>query len=600
MATSHKNRTRKTATIPEQEGFSRAIGVAEGGVPTCSSFVLAHKFNLADFRGDVTGGKTSMFLYPAHGDRNSIEWETSRAKAKRATTFVWIGGSQLRPAFQPCFPYPTARLFVDGVERLTFPVGTVATFGNLGFKVEKDDVMLTFEPRRTPSLVEQPHRTWQPHGFSGFYRLTVPGRLLRKGKPLKLRVELPKHLPEFETFYYVSPRRDALKADVATLREEVRQLQLDMVQLRQSHEMLYAQVYPQLFPKRIQGELVIAHQDPTRHYHPSSVTVMRDGEVVITAREAVDHLDPGGRMILVRSKDGGRTWGPKEVMYDLGNSDHRSAPITELANGDWVSLDYRFGCGYKHRVFEPNGVNSPTLWGVWSADRGKSWQFTKDPLCVPDAHPYAENERHPIQLPGGRVLAAVNYLEWGPGRRIETWEHTWIAVFRSDDNGRSWQLHAKVPHNPWIIGECSMVRAPSGKIILIARSEAWSGKDWTKKGMLYQSVSRDDGQSWSELKPTALSSMSSPGHLLQLQDGRILCTHASRSYPGSVYATVSHYEGETWDTAHTRVIANDIVNDDSCYPNSGQLADGTIITTWYANLFGKFFLPAFRWSPDAL
>ena len=97
-----------------------------------------------------------------------------------------------------------------------------------------------------------------------------------------------------------------------------------------------------------------------------------------------------------------------------------------------------------------------------------------------------------------------------------------------------------------------------------------------------------------------MSSMSSPGHLLRLQDGRILCTHASRNYPGSVYATVSRDEGETWDTAHTKIITNDIKNYDSCYPNSGQLPDGTIVTVWYANLFGKFFIPALRWRPEDL
>jgi len=364
MASKRKRTALKPEAIREQEGFARAIGLSKDGVPACSSFFSAHKYSLVDFRGDVTGSKTRMFQYPAHRDRNYVEWNTSPARANRTTTFVWIGGSQLRPAFRPCFPYPKATLFVDGVERLKFPIGTIATFGNLGFTAAKDDFVLVFEPRRFQSLVEQPHRTWAPHGVSGFYRLTVPGKFLRKGKPLRLRVELPPRRPEFETFFYVSPRQDTLKLDLASLRQEVTQLQADLVQLRQSHEMLYAQNYPQLFPKRIQGRLVIAHQDDTKHYHPASVTVMRDGEIVITAREATDHLATDGRMMLVRSKDSGHTWGPKEIMYDLGHADHRSGPITELPNGDWVTLDYRFGCGYKDGVYDANGVNAPTLWGA--------------------------------------------------------------------------------------------------------------------------------------------------------------------------------------------------------------------------------------------
>jgi len=348
-----------------------------------------------------------------------------------------------------------------------------------------------------------------------------------------------------------------------------------------------------LFPKRVKGELVVAHQDDTRHLHPAQVTVMRDGEIVITAREASDHLAPDGRIILVRSTDGGRTWSPKQVMYDLGNVDHRSAPITELANGDWVTLDYRAGCGYTPEgIYDPNVMTGPTLWPVWSTDRGRTWQFAEDPVTVPGALPMVEIERHMIQLPGGRLLIGGNYVELGPDGKVASWDHTWIAVFRSDDNGRNWQVHGKLPFHPAVIGEPTMLRTKNGRLLMLVRSEAWRGADWRQRGMLYQSASTDDGQTWSEFQPTAMSSMSSPGHLRQLADGRILCTHASRNYPGSVYATVSDDEGQSWDTARTRILANDIINYDSCYPNSGQLADGTVVTVWYANRFGRFYVTA--------
>ena len=119
-------------------------------------------------------------------------------------------------------------------------------------------------------------------------------------------------------------------------------------------------------------------------------------------------------------------------------------------------------------------------------------------------------------------------------------------------------------------------------------------------GSLLQSVSLDDGKTWSELREVGMSSMNTPAHLLQLQDGRVLCTHASRTYPGSVYVTLSRDEGETWDTENTRIITNDLANFDSTYPTSGQLADGTLLTTWYANLFGKFYVAVKRYRPESL
>ena len=37
---------------------------------------------------------------------------------------------------------------------------------------------------------------------------------------------------------------------------------------------------------------------------------------------------------------------------------------------------------------------------------------------------------------------------------------------------------------------------------------------------------------------------------------------------------------------------------DACCPNSGQLADGTVLTTWYSNLFGKFYIALLRYRPE--
>jgi hypothetical protein len=115
-----------------------------------------------------------------------------------------------------------------------------------------------------------------------------------------------------------------------------------------------------------------------------------------------------------------------------------------------------------------------------------------------------------------------------------------------------------------------------------------------------QSVSHDGGKTWSELSDAGMSSMNTPAHLLQLQGGRILCTHASRAYPGSIYVTISRDEGQTWDTKATRIITHDLANTDSTYPTTAQLSDGTLLTAWHSSLFGKFFVAVKRYRPADL
>jgi hypothetical protein len=571
----------------EQEGFARALGVGEKMVARCSSIQFSHNVSLADFRGALPGRTGPQAM------RNDVEWETSPAEAQETTVFTWIAGSQVRPV-RPIFPYVTATLYVDGEAALKFPLGYAQSY-----EIREQDYVLRFEPRRFASTTEDFHRAFFPQGVSGFYRLEVPENKLTAGRPLTLRVELDPLHGNYNVVYYVSPRNDALHVDVATLRDEVAQLQADLVQLTKSHEMLYAQMYPELFPDRLQGKRSIIHQDETRHYHPATVTVMSDGEIVMSMREATDHLYPDGRLVLFRSRDNGETWSEKQVAYDLGRSDHRAGPIFELPNGEWLTTDYRYGAGYNSEgTMGYNG--EPTLWSAWSQDKGKTWTFSDKPLTVPGApSQYSEVERHMIQLPSGRLLVAANYHNRArEDGRPDSSKGYGLVVYRSDDLGRSWEVHGRLQHSH-LDGEPTLLRTRSGKILLLART-ARQGYEWIRKGSLLQSESHDDGETWSELQPTAMSSVSCPAHLLQLQDGRILCSHGARIYPGSIYVTVSRDEGETWDTERTRIVANDLPNWDSCYPTSGQMADGTIITVWYGNLFGKFFAAAMRYRPEDL
>ncbi len=584
----------------ELEGFDRAPGLAEGEELICGTVFGASGVRPGDFRGPTpSAAEPERISDSAYCGRRAVEWETAQVESSADTVFTWIGGSQVRP-MRPVFPYVTATLSVNGVARLQFPLGYVSAYGG-SYTTELDGFALGFEPRRLVPLVESPHRFWDSHGVSGFYRLLVPAAYVKAGERLRLRVELDEPPADTASFFYVSARRDALRLDLATLRDEVAQLQSDLVQLRLSHQMLYAHVYPELFPKQVRGERILVHQDELLHYHPAQLTVLRSGDVVITAREATDHLSIDGRIVAFRSKDGGKSWGPREHLFDLGRSDHRGSPIFELPDGEWLTTDYRSRGEYNARdVFDIPAMTQPTLWCGWSADQGKTWRFSDAPLTVPGMHPYAEVERHMIRLPSGRLLVAANYMplaEDGVHPKPHAYQ---IAVFCSDDNGRHWRVLAQAPDHPFIVGECTLLLTRGGRLLMLGRSQPANGTSYIERGAVLQSVSLDEGKTWSPFEPTVMSSMASPAHLLQLADGRILCTHASRFYPGSIYATVSRDEGRTWDTSNTRIVAMDLQNVDSCYPNSGQLSDGTILTTWYSNLFAKFYIAVLRYRPEDL
>jgi hypothetical protein len=92
-----------------------------------------------------------------------------------------------------------------------------------------------------------------------------------------------------------------------------------------------------------------------------------------------------------------------------------------------------------------------------------------------------------------------------------------------------------------------------------------------------------------------------PADLIQLADGRILCTYGTRpgrhADPGGIRATFSSDNGETWQIDKEVQIRRDFLNLDIGYPESLQLADGRILTVYYFNLFGRFFLGGTFWKP---
>jgi hypothetical protein len=551
------------------------------------------------------GGHDSRgpFKIPPSRDRRHIEWETTPAESAERTVFTFMGGSRVWPAMLPAYPYIYASLTIDGGEPLRFPIGRPEHF-----RVEREGLVLEFEPRQFHSLAENYHRFFDPAGTAGFFRLHLDGKRLTQGRPVKLRVDLDGAYEGMEVSFHVVPRNDCLKMDLRILRDEVAILQRELVTFKRAHEMLTAQVYPELFPDRIRGERVIVTQDPIKHLHPANVTAMADGELVVTMREGTDHLAREGRMMLVRSKDGGRTWGNREVMFDLGKQDHRASPIVELPNGEWVTTDYR--AGVTGGVYDDRDIVKgletlvgASLFPAWSTDRGRSWTMGKEPLVVPGSpSKFFEIERHMIRLPSGRLIVAGGCMASSDYKFFDG-----VALFSSDDNGRSWSFLAKMPGDKRIDPEPSILRTKSGKIILLVRTLPGCRMpgdrvphDWSTSGCHLQTESLDEGKTWSPYRESGLSSIQTPPHLLQLQDGRILATHAARAYPGSIYVTTTSDEGRTWNTAGTKILANDFDNFDNSYPTTCQLKDGSLFTVWYGNLLGKFFIRGMRYRPEEL
>ncbi len=227
----------------------------------------------------------------------------------------------------------------------------------------------------------------------------------------------------------------------------------------------------------------------------------------------------GGRALLVRSTDEGRTWSRPETVIDT-EADDRHASILELTDGTllcsyfsyWGVADIEKEPAFAHRV-----------WTIRSFDGGKTWEQTPRGLPTPFA---GEETDGPMVLRrDGTVLLTVGGVPKGGGP-------TQAGIFLTGDRGETWKLLSvvKAAHS---LDEPHATELPDGRLVMIARPEGdicWSS---------------DGGRTWTE--PVSFGMRLFAPTLYVLRDGTLVCLHGSYA-PGcwGLRVIFSRDGGLTW------------------------------------------------------
>jgi len=346
------------------------------------------------------------------------------------------------------------------------------------------------------------------------------------------------------------------------------------------------------------------HRDPTMYYIAPSLTQLPNGDIIVGVREAHvrppgrrDHVDPTARGVTLRSRDSGRTFDEKVVVDDLTDqfSQTQSMLITPLRNGDLLATYFSWGiipvpAGIAleklhtgRNVLRNSNSQSPLKhfvpiaegsWTALSRDDGRTWTGRR-PIDFPNVPPVLV-QSPAVELPDGTLLVVGQDYSAGIGSARE-WTRAHSA--RSSDGGLTWKEHAVIAgEDGMTFREPSLVRLKSGRLLSMLRTQGSAGPN---EGYLYQCFSDDDGRNWS--KPERTPMWGWPAHVLELKDGRLLCSYGYRRAPLGVRATLSHDGGKTWDYANEMVIRDDGGAPDLGYPTSIQLADGRVLLAYYIN-----------------
>jgi sialidase-1 len=548
-----------------------------------------------DFRGMSRGYMTAGWWIPGQADRNYVSWKTAVVPEKADTKFVFVGATSPLPS--ELSRGPTAKISVNGKHAVAFTIGA-----NQNHTWSEGDFELKYTSKRVEFPYFGAHRELRElHGNSGLFELSVPASVLEAGKPATIKVELLPFKKWGNGWFMVKERRDTLTKTIESLEGEVESLRRDVAVLNQQTQMLATRQYSELTGTD-RFEHFVIHQDGYRHLHPADLIRLKSGELLIMAREGTEHISNDGDVIMLRSSDDGKTWTDKQTIAGIENLDEREGCGLQLSDGSilvgvfYNSLYDDDGVykGPKRKAVSErssDGRNDLGAYIIKSTDDGKTWSAPKyvDTTGMPFKNIEGPTDA-PIEMPDGSALMAViGYSINGDTK------NTGAVMLRSTDKGESWKYLATIAGDPGgKLGgffEPGIVRTKSGRIVAGLRSHGIDKAIWIAR-------SDDDGKTWSPPRMTEM--IGHPADLLQLRDGRLLCSYGVRTehaLPEGVRACFSHDDGSTWDTSSETQLRSDFRNWDIGYPESIELADGRLLTVYYGNLFGKYFLAGTYWKP---
>jgi sialidase-1 len=290
-------------------------------------------------------------------------------------------------------------------------------------------------------------------------------------------------------------------------------------------------------------------------------------------------------VVLKRSTDGGRTWGPLQVV-NRGNGDthDQPTPVVDTRTGR-ILLITNVNAGGS----TPSACPVPcdrTAFIQYSDDDGVTWSTARD-ITSQVKEPgwdwwFVTGPGHAIQLTEGphkgRLVVGLS-AESGDGTGHAVANEAGLAY--SDDGGATWHIGA-VDTIPYAADgtfsqmpqELNLTELPGGGIYAAAREQGG-----TDIGNRSYAVSSDGGRTWST-RFSAIPDLVTPmvqGSVLRLQgpagQGRMLFSSpANTDLRKTMMIRSSYDDGRTWENADQGTV---ISNDPSAYSDLVQLSDPT-------------------------
>ena len=217
----------------------------------------------------------------------------------------------------------------------------------------------------------------------------------------------------------------------------------------------------------------------------------------------------------VVSRDTGKTWSDPRPIYRVSGSETvESGPGIPSNSGRLVRtregvlilvwMDKRV-LNWDSAVGEPGLDAHGDVWSIRSFDEGKTWVDRQLVYTGIAAHPTINL----VETDDGNIVAAVQLYLRQPGRNV-------VQPHTSDDQGATWRARNIIDlgghgHHDGAF-EPTFVQLRDGRLWMLIRT------NWDR---FWEAYSEDSGRSWRLIRPSQITSSTSPGYITRLNSGRL-------------------------------------------------------------------------------
>lgn len=346
----------------------------------------------------------------------------------------------------------------------------------------------------------------------------------------------------------------------------------------------------------IDSGVVLSNPDNVLGYSAwPSIARDADGNLLMACSgNRIMHVCPFGKVLILKSKDEGKTWSCPMIAVDTPLDD-RDAGILNVGGGRLIVSTFNNTRATQKKNAEGGKYGSDTLRNLAlaylptlsdaqeekylgslmsiSEDNGFSWGA---PFKVPVTAPHGPN-----LMKNGSLIYAGNPYPSRPAGSTHP-----ISVYRSD-NHRDFYKLADIPVCPEApdvqYAEPHIIELPNGRLVLHIRMDELGKKYEERLFTISQSVSDDGGKTWSTPKITG--STGAPPHLMTHSSGALISVYGRRTPTYGIQVMISKDNADTWDKDY--YIWDQGQSADLGYPASVELDNGDILTVFYATKQGE-------------